>query len=161
FGEALADQRARPLGGVPLAPGRLAQPVTEFDLAGSGVRTRPEMEPAQELPGCLLDGRPESIALVPLVIVQEGGQELILDFLAGGGYAARGVAHDVGIGVGVHQVVDMSQGHPAQQQAVRLEENLHRPILPIPPRYGARLLPFDYRYYRFALLSTHHMDRTA
>src|SRR6185312_5949988 len=84
------------------------------------------MEPAQELPGCLLDGRPEPVALVPLVIAQEGGQELILDLLAGGRYPAGGKAHDIGIGVQVHQVVRISQAEPPQ----------HQPVPPTAPRYS-------------------------
>jgi hypothetical protein len=58
LGEALTDQRMRPLSGIPSAPSRLAQPVTKLDLAGRGVLTRPEMEPSQEVPGGLLDDRP-------------------------------------------------------------------------------------------------------
>src|SRR5206468_13017 len=69
----------------------------------------------------------------------EGGQELLLDLLAGRGYPAGDVAHDIGIGVQVHQVVHISQAEPPQHQPVRLEENLHRPVLPTPPRYGAGL----------------------
>src|SRR5271166_1884997 len=83
------------------------------------------MEPPQEFPGCLLDGRPESVALVPLVITEECGQDLILDLLAGRGYSARDKAHDVGIGVQVHQVVRIGRSELPQHQSVRLKENLH------------------------------------
>src|ERR1700689_4967812 len=86
---------------------------------------RPEMEPSQEFPGCLLDGRPESEALVPLVVAEERGQELMLDLLAGGGYPAGDKAHDIGIGIQAHQAGRVGHGEPAQHQSVRLKENPH------------------------------------
>jgi hypothetical protein len=85
LGEALTDQRMRPLSGIPSAPSRLAQPVTKLDLAGRGVLNRPEMEPSQEVPGGLLDDRPETVALIPPVIAKECGQIFIFDLLAGRG----------------------------------------------------------------------------
>src|SRR5580693_6646009 len=93
------------------------------------------MEPSQEFPGCLLDGRPDSVALVPLVITEECRQDLILDLLAGRGYPAGDKAHDIGIGIQVHQVVRIGNSELPQHQSVRLKENLHRPLLPVPPRY--------------------------
>jgi hypothetical protein len=96
------------------------------------------MEPAQEFPGCLLDGRPEPVALVPLVIGQECGQDLILDLLAGRGYPASDKAHHIGIGIQVHQVVRIGSSEPPEHQPVRLKENPHRPVPPIPPRYRVR-----------------------
>jgi hypothetical protein len=99
----------------------------------AGIRARPRrerhldaagMEPAQEFPGCLLDGRPESIALVPLVIGQERGQDLILDLLPGRGDPARDKAHHIGIGIQAHQVVRIGSSEPPQHQPVRLKENL-------------------------------------
>jgi hypothetical protein len=85
----------------------------------------PEMKPSQEFPGLLLDGRPEPITLVPLVITEERGQDLILDLLAGRGYPAGDIAHHIGIGIQVHQVVRIGTGEAPQNQPVRLEENLH------------------------------------
>src|SRR5271169_4464274 len=98
------------------------------------------MEPAQEFPGCLLDGRPEPEALIPLVITEEGRQELILDLLAGRGYPAGDKAHDIGIGIQVHQVIRIGDSELPQHQSVRLKENLHRPVLPVPPRYPRSLM---------------------
>jgi hypothetical protein len=105
-------------------PGK--SPVTEFGLAGNGTVTRPEMEPSQELPCCLFYGRPESVALVPLVIAEECGQDLIVDLLAGRGYSTRDKAHDIGIGIQVHQVIRIGHGELPQYQPIRLKENLHR-----------------------------------
>src|SRR4051794_25071944 len=82
FGKPLANQRARSLRAVPLAPRRFLQPVAEFDL----IRVTPwrwaEMEPTQEVSGLLLDCRPEAKSFVALVIAQECGQEIVLDFVA-------------------------------------------------------------------------------
>src|SRR6266571_1233115 len=87
------------------------------------------MEPSQEFPGFLLDDRPESIALVPLVINEERGQDLILDLLAGRGYPAGDKTHHIGIGIQAYQVVRISHGEPAQDQPARLKEDLHHPVL--------------------------------
>lgn len=138
--EALTDQRTRPLSGIPSAPSRLAQPVPKLDLAGRGVLTRPEMEPPQEFPGGLLDDRPETEALIPPVIAKECGQIYIFDLLAGRGRPAGDEAHDIGISIQAHQVVRISNAEPAKHQSLRLQENLHRPALPVLPRYPHPLM---------------------
>jgi len=97
--DTFADQRARPFGGVPLAPGTLAEPVTKLDLARDGARAWPEMEPAQEIPGGPLDRRPEPVLLITLIVAEERRQELVLDLVAGRRYASVDKTHDVGIGV--------------------------------------------------------------
>jgi DNA-binding transcriptional LysR family regulator len=77
------------LGGIPFAPGWLAQPVTEFDLAGDGVRARPEMEPSQEFPGCLLDYRPGTIpradvaAVIAALLDNRGTRHQTLELVSG------------------------------------------------------------------------------
>jgi len=63
------------------------------------------MEPSQEVPGCLLDYRPEPKTLGPLVITEECGQDLILDLITGRGHPASGEAYDIGIGIQAHQIV--------------------------------------------------------
>src|ERR1035438_10221057 len=143
LGEALTDQRARPLSGIPSVPGRFAQPVTKLDLAGRSVLTRPEMEPSQEFSAGLLDDRPEPVALIPSVIAEECGQIFIFDLLAGRGYPAGHEAHDIGIGIRAHQVVRISHAEPAKHQSLRLQENLHRPTLPVLPRYPRPLMPLS------------------
>jgi hypothetical protein len=49
----------------PLASGRPAQPVAKLRLARVGVLAWAEVEPAQELPGGLLDRRPKAVPGAP------------------------------------------------------------------------------------------------
>ena len=114
-------------------PQALAQPVTKLDLAGDRVPARPEMKPAKEFPGRLLHGRPEPEALVPLVIAKKGGQDLVLDLVAGRRHPASDKTHDIGIGIQAHQVVRIGHGEPAEHQSLRLQENLHYPVPPLLP----------------------------
>src|SRR6266540_5267944 len=129
FGEALADQRARPFGGVALAPGRFAQPVAKLDVVEAGALGWPEVEPAQKLPGGLLDGRPKAIAREALVVVEKGRQEVVLDLLARGRSSSVDEVHDVWVAVEIYQIIHIGLGEPAQQQPTGLQEDPHRPIL--------------------------------
>jgi hypothetical protein len=108
---------ARPFGGVALAPGGFLEPVAELDLTGAAVLLRSELEPPKELPGGLLDGRPEAKPLEAFVVVEEAGQRLVSDHLAGGRFAAGEETHDFGIAVEVKQVVRIGLGEPTQQQS--------------------------------------------
>ena len=99
------------------------------------------MEPPQELPGRLLDGRPEAVPLEAFVVGKERGQDLLLDLLAGRRYPSGDEVHDVGVGVKADQVVHIGHREPAKHQALRFAEDLHRWILPARQRYPSAVRP--------------------
>lgn len=71
LGEPLGDQRPRSPCRVPPSPDRAAQPVAQFRLVLWVVGAGPEMEPAEEFPGRLLERGPEPVAGKALVVVKE------------------------------------------------------------------------------------------
>ena len=123
IGEALADERAGSLGGVALVPHRLAQPVAEVD--GVRIAIRPEVEPAEELPGSPGLGRPEAPAVVALVKAEEERDDPHPHLVARSWLAAGEEPHDVGVAVEVVQVVGVVSGEGAQDKTGGLEENGH------------------------------------
>jgi hypothetical protein len=72
------------------------------------------MEPAKELAGGLLDGRPETIVGEPLVVGEKGRQHLISDLLAWRWPPAGDVAHHVGIAVQLDETIQVSGSELAQ-----------------------------------------------
>src|SRR5215218_3491104 len=103
--------------------------VAELGLVEVGTLGWAEVEPANELAGGLLDGRPEPIAGEPLVIGEKGRQRLISDFLAWRWPPAGDVAHHVGIAVQLFEIIQVSSSESAQDQAVGLQEDVHRSVL--------------------------------
>ena len=129
LGEALVDQRARAFGRVPVAPGRLVQPVAELDLVRRSVLRGPEVEPAQEPAARLLDRGPEAVAGEASVVVEERRQDVALDLLARRRPAAGDEVHDVGIAVELDEDVHVVLGELPQHQALGLEKDLHPGIV--------------------------------
>src|SRR6266536_5543990 len=90
------------------------------------------MEPAHESAGRLLDGRPEAVPSEAPVVVEERRQDVAHDLVTGGGPAAVYEAHHVRIAVELDEVVDVIVGETSQHQALGLQKDLHRRILPYP-----------------------------
>jgi len=68
------DERAAPLGGVAATPGWGDEPIAELRFVVRVVRSRAEVEPAEEVAGPPLDSRPEAVAVAPLVVGEPGRQ---------------------------------------------------------------------------------------
>ena len=87
---------------------------------------RPEVEPAEELPGRPSRSRPRARSAGPrLVPGQEGRQHLSLDLLTGGGPAAGDPEHHLRIAVELGEQIDVLGGEPPQDHPRRLEIDLH------------------------------------
>ena len=124
-------ERPRALGTVALAPRRSTQAVAEFRLFGRVLGLRPEVEPADELAAGFLDDRPEAIARVGPVVVQEPGQDVGFDLLPRRRPAAVDVAHYVRVGIELDEQVDVVRREAPQDESLGLHEDLHRAIVAV------------------------------
>ena len=125
LGEALVDESSRAFGRVSLPPRGPVQAVAELHLGRTRVVRRPEVEPAHEPAGRLLDRGPEAEPGEAGVVVEKRRQDVVLDLGSGCRPPAGHEVHHVRVAVEVDEVVDVVLREPPQQQALGLQEDLH------------------------------------
>src|SRR6266536_422908 len=113
-GKSPANQRARSLRAVALTPRRLAQSIAKLRFGQVDIHAwlRSEVKPAQKIAAVLLDGGPEAVARVPLVVLDIPGQ-VLPQLGARRRTPAVDPTHDLWVAVQFDQVVEVGLGELA------------------------------------------------
>jgi hypothetical protein len=86
----------------------------------------PEVEPAEESPGRLLERDPVAAAVVAFVVRHPERDLHVAHLLARRGPAAGEVSHHLGVAVQPHDVVDVARGEFAQHQSLGFQVRGHQ-----------------------------------
>ena len=122
----LAIRARDPSVACPLSPDRVAQPVPKFRLILRIVGAWPEVEPAKEFPGRLLERGPEPVAGKAPVVVEESREEVVF-YVAPAAERASGVPLlRIPIGLTERGALLGSHSLPGRMELGRLSLVLHR-----------------------------------